>query len=181
MEFLLLRFKKGTSGFALNKSSLFNRKNYSTNSNRYLWSCKGHDLVKTKYSTIGTKTRGTLNNCTNGLTHGEHILLVRENWAGYFKRPASNTLSAKAQLTQNRYMGSSSSNGSYGWANSTTSDDIYDRWNVTASGTDETEDYRNAANTFDGLLRLIHIIQHQHQEKEQIWEDLGMKVQCQES
>ena len=35
-------------------------------------------------------------------------------------------------------MGSSASEGSYGWANSTTSDDIYDRWNVTPSGTDGT-------------------------------------------
>ena len=150
----VIEIKKGTSGFALNKSSLFNRRITAQTPIDIYGAVKGHDLVKTKYSTIGTKTRGTLNNCANGLTPWGTYLTCEENWAGYFKRPASNTLSAKAQLTQNRYMGSGSSNGSYGWANSTTSDDIYDRWNVTPSGANETEDYRNAANTFGWVVEI---------------------------
>ena len=150
----IIEIQKGTSGFALNKSSLFNRRITAQTPIDIYGPVKGHDLAKTKYSTIGTKTRGTLNNCANGLTPWGTYLTCEENWAGYFKRPASNTLSAKAQLTQNRYMGSDSSNGSYGWANSTTSDDIYDRWDVTPNGADETEDYRNVANTFGWVVEI---------------------------
>lgn len=150
----IIEIQKGTSGFVLNKSSLFNKRITAQTPIDIYGPVKGHDLVKTKYSTIGTKTRGTLNNCANGLTPWGTYLTCEENWAGYFKRPASNTLSAKAQLTQNRYMGSNSSNGSYGWANSTTSDDIYDRWNVTPTGADETEDYRNVANTFGWVVEI---------------------------
>ena len=77
----------------------------------------GDELMLTAYSSAGSKTRGTLNNCANGVTPWGTYLTCEENLAGYFKRPASSTLSAKAAAAQNRYMGSGSSNGSYGWAN----------------------------------------------------------------
>lgn len=51
-------------------------------------------------------------------------------------------------------MGSSASDGVYGWANSTTNNDIYDRWNVTPTGANETEDYRNVANTFGWVVEI---------------------------
>ena len=151
----IIEIQKGSSEFSINKSSLFNKRITAQTEMNIYGPVKNHDLVKTKYSTTGVKTRGTLNNCASGLTPWGTYLTCEENWAGYFKRPASNTLTdTKAQATQNRYMGSSASEGSYGWANSTTSDDIYDRWNVTPSGTDGTEDYRNAANTFGWVVEI---------------------------
>lgn len=150
----VIEIQKTTSGFALNKNSVFNKRITAQTTMDINGPVKNHNLVKTKYSTTGTKTRGTLNNCASGLTPWGTYLTCEENWAGYFKRPASNTLSTKAQATQNRYMGSGASDGSYGWANSTTSDDIYDRWNVTPSGADETEDYRNVANTFGWVVEI---------------------------
>jgi uncharacterized protein len=45
---------------------------------------RGSDLVKTKYSPDGTKTRGTINNCAHGYTPWGTYLTCEENWAGYF-------------------------------------------------------------------------------------------------
>ena len=143
------------SEFALNKSSVFNKRFTAQTPMDLNGPVKNHDLVKTKYSTTGAKTRGTLNNCASGLTPWGTYLTCEENWAGYFKRTASSTLTdTKAAATQNRYMGSSASDGSYAWANSSTSDDLYDRWNVTPSGADSSEDYRNAANTFGWVVEI---------------------------
>lgn len=150
----VIEIQKGTSGFSVNKNSLFNKRITASTPIDINGPAKGHNLVKTKYSTTGVKTRGTLNNCANGLTPWGTYLTCEENWAGYFKRPASNTLNAKEKKTQDRYMGSSASSGSYGWANSTTNDDIYDRWNTTPIGTNESEDYRNIANTFGWVVEI---------------------------
>jgi secreted PhoX family phosphatase len=45
---------------------------------------RGSDLVKTKYSQNGTRTRGTINNCAHGYTPWGTYLTCEENWAGYF-------------------------------------------------------------------------------------------------
>jgi secreted PhoX family phosphatase len=45
---------------------------------------RGSDLVKTKFSPDGTRTRGTINNCANGYTPWGTYLTCEENWAGYF-------------------------------------------------------------------------------------------------
>jgi uncharacterized protein len=46
---------------------------------------RGSPLVKTKYSPMGTMTRGTINNCAHGYTPWGTYLTCEENWAGYFK------------------------------------------------------------------------------------------------
>ena len=45
---------------------------------------RGSDLVKTKYSPKGIRTRGTINNCAHGYTPWGTYLTCEENWAGYF-------------------------------------------------------------------------------------------------
>jgi uncharacterized protein len=45
---------------------------------------RGSDLVKTKFSQDGTRTRGTINNCAHGYTPWDTYLTCEENWAGYF-------------------------------------------------------------------------------------------------
>jgi uncharacterized protein len=151
----IIEIQRANSIFALNKNSLFNKRITAQTEMDINGPVKGHALVKTKYSTSGVKTRGTLNNCACGLTPWGTYLTCEENWAGYFKRSASSTLSdTKAASTQNRYMGKDASDGSYGWANSKTTDDLYDRWNVIPSGTDASQDYRNSANTFGWVVEI---------------------------
>lgn len=139
--------------FSVNKLSGFNRRITAATEMDLNGPVRGNALVQTKYSTTGVKTRGTLNNCANGTTPWGTYLTCEENWAGYFKRPVSAaTAISKAQVIQNRHMGSGSSNGSYGWANPTGGDasgtDLYNRWDINVTGATATDDFRNAANTF---------------------------------
>tara|TARA_B100001063_G_scaffold68360_1_gene62275 strand:+ start:4359 stop:6560 length:2202 start_codon:yes stop_codon:yes gene_type:complete len=151
----VIEIQKRNTEFSINKNSVFNKRITAQTQININGPVKNHKLVKTKYSTTGDKTRGTLNNCANGLTPWGTYLTCEENWAGYFKRPESSILTdIKAQATQNRYMGSNASDGSYGWANSTTRDDLYDRWDISPKGTNETEDYRNVANTFGWVVEI---------------------------
>ncbi len=149
---------KDSGAFAVNKLSGFNRRVTAATEIDLHGPVRGNALAVTKFSTAGQKTRGTLNNCANGVTPWGTYLTCEENWAGYFKRPASSTLSAKAQASQNRFMGSGASNGSYGWANpaggDTSGTDLYERWNVTSTGADATQDFRNAANTFGWVVEI---------------------------
>ena len=50
---------------------------------------RGNALMVTKYSTNGTATRGTLNNCGTGKTPWGTFLTGEENWSGYFTRGAT--------------------------------------------------------------------------------------------
>ncbi|UCV16378.1 PhoX family protein [Quatrionicoccus australiensis] len=147
-----------SSNFSVNKLSGFNRRYTAASPMDIAGPASGDSLLVTPYSTAGTATRGTLNNCANGVTPWGTYLTCEENWAGYFKRPASSTLGTNAAAAQNRYIGSGSSNGSYGWANPAGGDlsatGLYDRWNLNLTGADSTLDYRNAANTFGWVVEI---------------------------
>ncbi len=153
----VIEIVKGAT-FSVNKLSGFNRRYTAASNMTISGPAAGDDLMVTPYSNAGTATRGTLNNCANGVTPWGTYLTCEENWAGYFKRPASATLAAKAAAAQNRYLGSGASNGSYGWANpvggDTSGTGLYDRWNVTPSGANSTADYRNAANTMGWVVEI---------------------------
>lgn len=144
--------------FSVNTLSGFNRRYTAATPMDLNGPAAGNGLLVTPYSNSGVATRGTLNNCANGVTPWGTYLTCEENWAGYFKRPASSTLAAKAATAQNRYLGSGSSNGSYGWANPSGGDvsgtGLYDRWNLNLTGADATLDYRNAANTFGWVVEI---------------------------
>ncbi|MDD2662702.1 MAG: PhoX family phosphatase [Dechloromonas sp.] len=147
------------TNFSVNTLSGFNRRYTAASPMEISGPAAGDNLMVTAYSTDGSATRGTLNNCANGVTPWGTYLTCEENWAGYFKRPASNTLAdTKAATAQNRYIGSGSSNGSYGWANpaggDTSGTGLYDRWNITPTGADATADYRNAANTMGWVVEI---------------------------
>jgi secreted PhoX family phosphatase len=81
----VVEIQKTGSTFTLNKKSLFNKRITAQTQMDINGPVKGHSLVKTKYSTAGTKTRGTLNNCSSGLTPWGTYLTCEENWAGYLK------------------------------------------------------------------------------------------------
>jgi len=146
------------SNSSLNKQSAFNRRYTAASPMDIAGPASGDSLLVTPYSLTGTTTRGTLNNCANGVTPWGTYLTCEENWAGYFKRPASATLATNAAVAQKRYMGSSSSNGSYGWANPAGGDvsgsGLYSRWDLNLTGADSTLDYRNAANTFGWVVEI---------------------------
>ncbi len=118
---------------------------------------RGDDLMATRFSPDGTRTRGTLNNCANGYTPWGTYLTCEENWAGYFKTPAAADLSPKARTAQKRYLGAGPKAGSYGWANPAGGDasgeDRYNRWDLTP-GAAPTQDFRHAANTMGWVVEI---------------------------
>jgi hypothetical protein len=144
--------------YAINRASAYNRRYTAASEMEISGPVRGDELVKSKYSPDGTKTRGTLNNCAHGITPWGTYLTCEENWAGYFKRPTSSSLASKPRITQNRYIGSGASNGSYGWANPAGGDnsgvDLYNRWNITPTAGDAASDFRNAANTFGWVVEI---------------------------
>lgn len=111
---------------------------------------RGNALLVTKYSTSGTKTRGTLNNCGTGVTPWGTSLTGEENWFGYFARGATDNAARgadKSVAALNRYGRAQGAASRHGWETGGT-DDKYLRWNNSKLGTSTngSDDYRNEMN-----------------------------------
>ena len=151
----IIEVQKSGSSYSVNRSSTFNRRITAATPMEITGPARGDDLMVTKYSPSGTATRGTLNNCAHGCTPWGTYLTCEENWAGYFKRPAADNPNRGArELSALSRYGVGSSNGTYGWANSTTPGDLYDRWNAVVNGATAADDYRNIANTMGWTVEI---------------------------
>ncbi|HEY9238392.1 MAG TPA: PhoX family phosphatase, partial [Burkholderiaceae bacterium] len=117
----------------------------------------GNALMKTKYSTSGLSTRGTLNNCGTGITPWGTFLTGEENWAGYFTRSvADNAARAdKSVASLNRYGRAQGAASRHGWETAG-SEDIYARWIIGKLGasSDGSDDYRNELNGFGYIVEM---------------------------
>ncbi len=131
-------------------TSSFNRRITGSTEIELSGPARGNALFVTRYSTDGTKTRGTLNNCGNGKTPWGTLLTTEENWSGYFARAAGDQAlrSAKLNASFARYgrsvTATAAASSRYGWETAGT-DDKYARWNtsVTGTSTDGSDDYRH--------------------------------------
>ncbi len=112
---------------------------------------RGSDWVKTKYSPDGTKTRGTLNNCSHGVTPWNTYLTCEENWAGYFRNRAQKT---DDQPREHQRYGVTYDVSRYGWelADTPGEQEAYARFNAAPTGPDATSDYRNEPNCFGWVV-----------------------------
>ncbi|NRB02732.1 MAG: PhoX family phosphatase [Rhodobacteraceae bacterium] len=72
----------------------------------------GHDLMKTAADATGTTSKGTWNNCGNGMTPWGTYLACEENFNGYF---SAEDEAHEVSADLNRY-GVSSRDWGYGWA-----------------------------------------------------------------
>jgi secreted PhoX family phosphatase len=112
----------------------------------------GSARMKTLYAADGAATRGTVNNCANGYTPWGTYLTCEENWAGYFKRAATDTARTDAK-SLDRYGVKTGQSGNYGW--STPEGDLYRRWDTSSTAAvDGSADYRNIANTFGWVVEI---------------------------
>lgn len=139
---------KANGAFQVNLASRFNRRITTLTEMDIAGPLRGHNLLKTKYSPTGVKTRGTVNNCASGYTPWGTYLTCEENYAGYFKR--TNTVGRTAnELASEARNGVTSSTGRERWSSivDATTDD-YARWDITVTGASAADDYRNAANTY---------------------------------
>ena len=114
---------------------------------------RGHALLRTRHSPDGTQTRGTLNNCANGVTPWGTYLTCEENWAGYFRNTDRADGQSKLPREHARY-GVPSSEARYNWDQAAGGADAFIRFNASATGTDATQDYRNEPNGFGWVVEI---------------------------
>lgn len=148
-----IEVQRAAGAWTYKQDSTFNRRVHTLTDTVLVGPAAGNAQMITKYSTNGTRTRGTVNNCANGYTPWYTYLTCEENWAGYFRRITATdnpNRTAKEIASFNRY--GVAGTGRELWATVTpdTADNLYGRWNAMKIGasTDGSDDYRNIANTF---------------------------------
>ena len=153
----VIEVNKAGSTWSYKQDSSLNRRVHTLTEMAFSGPAAKTDYLKTKYSTDGSKTRGTLNNCANGTTPWGTYLTCEENWAGYFRRIKGTDdpkRSVKELASFNRY--GVASTGRELWATVTpdTADDLYGRWNTEVIGATATDDYRNGHNTYGWVVEI---------------------------
>ena len=153
----VVEVKRGSSGTAMSmvRGSKYNRRITSATEMAFAGPVKGSDLVKTKFSADGSKTRGTNNNCGNGYTPWGTYLTCEENFTNVIGRAAGDDAkrSAKEITGLKRYGMSDGRKSPYLWDTAGT-DDLYARWNTAVTAATASEDYRNVFNTFGWVVEI---------------------------
>ncbi len=150
---------KSNNSYTYLQGSSFNRR-VTTNTDMILSGPAAGSMMITRYSTNGTRTRGTVNNCANGFTPWGTYLTCEENWAGYFRRITATdnpTRSAKELASFARY--GVQGNGRELWATAVATDPndtTFSRWNTMRTGTsaDGSDDFRNVVNTYGWVVEI---------------------------
>ena len=146
----VVEVKKTADKWAYVKDSAFNFRLTPLTDIEMSGPARGNALLVTKYSTNGTRTRGTLNNCGTGKTPWGSFLTGEENWSGYFFRGSADNVarnSDKSVVALNRYGRTQGAASRHGWETGGSADQ-YVRWNNSKLGTsaDGSDDYRNELN-----------------------------------
>ena len=156
----VIEVNRSGSAFSYKKDSAFNRRITALTEMSLSGPAAKSPMMITAYSTDGSKTRGTVNNCANGYTPWGTYLTCEENWAGFFRRVAATddvNRTAKERTSFTRY--GVNTNGTHLWATVTaadTSDTTFSRWNAmkTGSSANGSDDFRNAPNTYGWVVEI---------------------------
>ena len=105
----------------------------------------GSDYVKTRFSPAGAQTRGTNNNCGNGVTPWGTYIACEENWPNVFIHHGE-------RFQDDARIGIPTDKSRYGWDTSagdaSEDNDEFARFDITPRGERPEDDYRNEARTF---------------------------------
>ncbi|MCD6060353.1 MAG: PhoX family phosphatase [Moraxellaceae bacterium] len=153
--------KNGAGTFEVNRASPRNRRITPNTPAELHGAVRGSRFTVTRYSTGGTMTRGTINNCANGKTPWGTYLTCEENWAGYFKRAAGDDTHVQrtaAEVTLlKRYGINQGAGGNNAWATVTPADSastVFSRWDASIVGASAADDFRNEPNTFGWVVEI---------------------------
>jgi len=152
----VVEVSKASGSWAYVPASDFNRRITALTEIEIAGPARGNALMVTKYSTDGTLTRGTLNNCGTGKTPWGTFLTGEENWSGYFARAAGDDAARgndKSVASLNRYGRSEDSSTRHGWETGG-ADDKYARWIISVTGASASDDYRNEMNGMGYIVEI---------------------------
>ena len=150
---------RGASGWGYVQSSSLNRRVTPLTPMTFRGPAAGSTLLQTAFSTAGTQGRGTINNCAAGASGWGTYLTNEENWAGYFRRSATDNAArtAKEVTALNRYGVSQGAAGNFGWATVVPADPAntgFRRWDASATGASAAADFRNEPNQFGWVVEI---------------------------
>ncbi|MBU8546295.1 MULTISPECIES: PhoX family protein [Roseomonadaceae] len=149
----IVRIARGADGAWAVKADPRNRRITGATPMEIAGPVRGHALVRTQYSPDGTRVRGTLNNCAHGVTPWNTYLAAEENWAGYFRNEDQQDQKPNLPREHARY-GVPTGQGRYNWDQVRGGGDEFARFNVSTTGADATQDYRNEVNAFGWVVEI---------------------------
>lgn len=155
----VIEVNKTGNTFTYKKDSTLNRRITTLTEMDLSGPAAGSPMMITAYSTDGSKTRGTINNCANGYTPWGTYLTCEENFAGYFRRVAATDDPQRTpkELTSFARYGVAGT-GRELWATVTAADPdaVFARWNTmkTGSSADGSDDFRNVVNTYGWVVEI---------------------------
>lgn len=145
----IAHIKKQADGqWQLQQDSQYNRRITGMTPMQLTGPVRGHDKVKTKYSPQGEATRGTLNNCSHGVTPWGTYLTCEENWALLFVN--SDTVMPR----EHRRYSVSELNSIMHWETAAKEDEVLSRFNAAATAQNADADFRNEPNTFGWIVEI---------------------------
>lgn len=147
-----------TQDISVDLASPFNRRITASTVIDFAGPVRGHELVRTAFSTDGTATRGTINNCGNGYTPWGTYLTTEENFNQYIARQGDVRDEQTEYAIGTRYKMGNGANG-YFWQNTiepklTDDKTLFSRWNSVVSDSSPTRDFRNTVNTFGWIVEI---------------------------
>lgn len=147
--------KSGSNDMSMVRGSKYNRRITSATEMAFSGPAKGNAQLVTKFSTDGSKTRGTNNNCANGYTPWGTYLTCEENFLNVITRAAGDNAkrSAKEVVALNRYGLPENRKSPYLWETAGTAD-LFARWDSSVTAASAAEDYRNTINTFGWVVEI---------------------------
>ena len=154
----IIEIRKSSRGFEVERSSRLNRRITTLTDMEITGPAARSPKMITKYSITGTRSRGTLNNCSNGHTPWGTYLTCEENWAFFFRRAASDDAKRSADELASFKRYGIGAKGAYLWATvqPDTADNRFGRWDASIRGSsaDGSDDYRNEPNTFGWVVEI---------------------------
>ena len=151
----VIEVTRGASAWNYVQASSLNRRITPNTPMVFNGPARGNAQLRTAFSADGTRGRGTINNCANGMMPWGSYCTAEENWAGYFRRDTGDAAvrtaagQAKENTSLTRYGIPEGRAGNYGWSTVTPADassTVFRKWNATAqagSAADGTADYRH--------------------------------------
>jgi secreted PhoX family phosphatase len=149
--------RSNTGAWSYVQDSPFNRRIHTLTEMEISGPLGGKAAMVTKFSTDGTRTRGTVNNCANGHTPWGTYLTCEENWAGYFRRIVAEDnpkRTAKEVTSFGRYGVAGTGRELWATVVPDTADNLYGRWNTMSLAASAAEDFRNGVFTYGWVVEI---------------------------